>query len=159
MRSILFDLIGKRFGSLTLIRPARPVRVSRGYRARWLCLCDCGKTTYVRDNNLISHNTTSCGCKHVTHRKSRTRTYKTWQSMWTRTANRNHIAFHHYGGRGIRVCKRWESFENFFADMGPRPPRRTIDRFPDMNGNYRPGNCRWATASQQRNNKRKRSEL
>jgi hypothetical protein len=74
--------------------------------------------------------------------------------MIQRCTNPKNIGYKLYGGRGISVCQRWGAFENFLADMGERPPGTTIDRYPNNNGNYEPGNCRWATALQQRHNQR-----
>lgn len=81
-------------------------------------------------------------------------TYRTWRSIRIRCLNRNAEIYSRYGARGITICKRWlNSFEAFLADMGERPsPEHSIDRFPDKDGNYEPGNCRWATASEQQNN-------
>lgn len=83
-------------------------------------------------------------------------TYRTWQSMRTRCFNPQSDQYNSYGGKGITVCERWLVFENFLADMGERPSvSHTIDRFPNKNGNYGPGNCRWATPSEQQNNTNK----
>jgi hypothetical protein len=87
--------------------------------------------------------------------RSRTPEYAIWNSMRERCGNPKHKSFADYGGRGIQVCERWHSFENFITDMGPRPSEQhSLDRYPNNDGNYEPGNCRWATSSEQFNNRR-----
>jgi hypothetical protein len=75
--------------------------------------------------------------------------------MWTRCTNPNVDSFERYGGRDIKVCARWQRFENFLADMGERPAGKTLDRYPNPYGDYKPSNCRWATPLEQRHNRRK----
>jgi hypothetical protein len=130
----------------------------------WLCGCECGGEKIVRAGHLLQDKIRSCGCltrasrsaPNKTHGMSLTPEYQSWKSMKDRCLNKRNRAFKHYGGRGITVCDRWiKSFEDFYSDMGPRPsPRHSLDRYPDNNGNYEPGNCRWATSAQQRANQR-----
>lgn len=81
--------------------------------------------------------------------------YRIWAAIRARCLNPNMPGYKHYGGRGIKICQQWNEFENFLADMGPRPSsRHSIDRYPDNNGHYEPGNCRWATQTQQSRNTR-----
>jgi hypothetical protein len=92
---------------------------------------------------------------HTTHGLTRTIEYNSWASMIQRCTNPRSKKFHCWGGRGIKICERWYSFENFLADMGPRPSiQYSLDRFPNNDGDYEPGNCRWATRSQQAKNRR-----
>ncbi len=85
----------------------------------------------------------------------KTPTYNTWWGMKLRCLYSRHISFKNYGARGIKVCERWLKFENFLADMGERPEGATLDRFPNKDGDYEPGNCRWATRRQQQHNSRR----
>ena len=156
-------MIGNRFGRLVVVyRDGRS-----GNDAAWQCRCDCGKTRRVRADHLSSGATTSCGCYRranllsmvTKHARAGTPEYRAWKGMKTRCTNDREKGWKNYGGRGIRVCDRWlNSFEAFLADVGPRPsPQHSIDRFPDNDGNYEPGNVRWATRKQQSENRRKPS--
>jgi hypothetical protein len=151
--------IGQVFSRLTLVR-----REGSSLAMRWVCLCECGNATRVRGSDLASGRTRSCGCLHTEIRRTARKhgharragvspTFQSWSSMLTRCTNPNNAQFHDYGGRGIQVCDRWLKFENFLADMGERPDGLTLDR-RDSNGNYAPGNCRWATWDEQGQNRR-----
>jgi hypothetical protein len=154
----LIDLAGLRFGRLVALECVS--RGSMNVHARWRCSCDCGRETLVRSTNLRSGSTRSCGCLYrrkgapSRHRGSNTAEYRVWVGLRNRCECPHEKAYVNYGGRGIAVCERWQQFENFLADMGPRPsPKHSIDRI-DNNGNYEPGNCRWVTQLEQMQNTR-----
>lgn len=130
-----------------------------------LCICDCGSQCRVRPDSLMINkkglSTKSCGCLQAegckpTHGKSCTAEYKAWRSMKARCLNPNDKRYFRYGERGISIYPEWiDSFEAFFAYVGPRPSsKHSLDRYPDNNGNYEPGNVRWATSFQQNRNQR-----
>lgn len=130
-------------------------------RPRLSCQCKCGKKVVVLSTNLARKYTKSCGClndetrvsANTTHGMTYTKEYDVWKSMIQRCSYEKHPFFKNYGGRGILVCDRWKTFSNFFADMGPRPAKATLERKKN-DGNYEPGNCCWASRSQQARNKR-----
>lgn len=154
------DLTGEVFGRLIVLSYVD--RVNRN--KRWLCQCSCERLVIVYGSNLKCGTTKSCGClrrelaiKRATiHGGYRTPTYSSWHSMKNRCYNKKSLDYPHYGGRGIRICRRWFfHFKNFLEDMGERPTGTSIDRI-DVNGHYTPDNCKWSTPSEQNSNKRKR---
>lgn len=160
------NALGMRFGRLLVIGKGNPRVSSAGNkRTTWICVCDCGSKCEINWSKLKSGATKSCGCFHKeiinkprTHgfrmRGEKTKGYIAWASMKNRCTNQSCNKYPIYGGRGITYAERWESFECFISDMG-EPIRHdlSLDRI-DVNGNYEPGNCRWATPFEQSNNTR-----
>lgn len=149
---------GRVFGRLTVTGDAPDPRPGRRYLR---CVCECGVTKAIYLGSLTTGVTASCGClraemtseRRKKHGLSRSPTYNSWMGMKARCLKRACQAYKNYGGRGITVCDRWMSFENFLADMGECPPGMSIERLRNEDG-YEPGNCEWATDKEQANNKR-----
>jgi hypothetical protein len=151
------DIASQRFGRLTVIEFSK---VNSWHEAIWLCRCDCGNETLVAGSSLRTGNTQSCGClrrlgSRRTHGRTGTSEYRTWRVMRERCSNPNNKDYKDYGGRGIKVCARWDKFENFYADMGPRPKGLTLGRI-DNEDDYYPENCKWETWIEQARNRRPR---
>lgn len=159
-----FNLNGQRFGRYTVIGLGTPPPSGRG--TRWLCKCDCGQFQQVLAGGLKSGNSKSCGClgaenrlaarrlhgESPSARKAASPEYRSYTGAKARCTNPSRHNYPRYGGRGIQF--RFESFEQFLAELGRKPtPQHTLDRYPDNNGHYEPGNVRWATSKEQANNK------
>lgn len=153
----LIDITGQKFGKLTAIKRAD----TSSKKVFWVCKCDCGNLTTVESYKVRTGHTTSCGCVNAanlakgkpTHGYSKTRTYLIWSLMIHRCRNPNSPIYHHYGGRGITVDPKWDTFMGFLEDMGKAPDELTLDRIDNDKG-YSKENCRWVTMAVQANNKR-----
>jgi hypothetical protein len=155
------DLTGQKFGRLTVVSYAGMSDAKRR-RHKWNCECECGAMVVHTSQVLSGKHRHSCGCwsREIANEKSlpmrKTPVYIAWANAKTRCCNPNVPGYKDYGGRGISMCKRWfDSFDAFYEDMGPIPEgHSSIDRI-DVNGNYEPGNCRWATPLMQGENTRR----
>lgn len=157
------DLTGRRFSRLVVVEEAP--RLGRRRRVAWRVVCDCGGTAIVSSNMLNRGHTRSCGClqreraaelarkKNYRHGMTSTPTHNSWHAMVGRCNVPTSTNYARYGARGVTVCERWLTFENFLADMGERPEGATLDRIDNSKG-YKPGNARWATPTQQTRNRR-----
>lgn len=148
------QLIGQRFCRLVVVEDAG----RQGKRSLWRCRCDCGGERLATGTKLREGQIKSCGCMRregnsKTHGLSTTPEYAVWVCMMHRCYNPKRSDYQHYGGRGIRVCARWKKFENFYADMAPRPPGWTLER-RDNNKGYNTNNCCWADRKTQARNRR-----
>lgn len=168
------DLTGLVFGRLTILRFVESRHDGGGIARRiYAVRCECGTEKELPGDHMKSGRVISCGCANreiVTAMRTKhghaqrpgkrrdTSEYRSWRAMNERCSNPKSIGYVNYGGRGITVCQAWrESFQSFLADMGLKPtPQHTIDRI-NNDGNYEPGNCQWATRSQQNSNKRRGS--
>jgi hypothetical protein len=142
---------GVKFGTLTVISMAGKDKTNNRLVE---CRCDCGSIVTPRASRL--EKLKSCGCKNnIKHGETRSKEHRIWCHMRDRCYNPNNPDYKTWGGKGVKVCDRWrESFSNFLKDMGRAPsPKHTIDRYPDNKGDYKPGNCRWATLKEQQGNR------
>ena len=152
------DYIGTKHGRLTILAITKKPSI----KAEFHCICECGNQKSIQIYNIV--RTHSCGCygkdfqkKFKTHGQSgtpkqRTRAYKAWLYMRDRCKNTKSPKYKYYGGKGVKISNEWQSFENFFRDMGHPKEGMTLDRI-DVNGNYEVSNCRWATMMEQGKNK------
>ena len=160
-RMSVVNRVGEKYGRLTVVaRATNKVETSGAVRAQWECTCECGNTTVTSGQSLSRGSTQSCGCLIVearkaasTHNMSRTPIYRIWNTMRQRCQNDKNPHWSSYGGRGITVCDRWQTFENFYSDVGDPKKGMTLERC-DNNKGYEPGNVYWASRLTQANNRR-----
>jgi hypothetical protein len=155
------DLTGQKFGYLTVIRYFKTLLVGRDKQSKpvWICRCVCGRLVKIQGQSLRTGNTKSCGCLGNQKRRYKdSKEQKTWRSIIYRCHNEASHGYYKYGARGIKVCKQWRnSFDTFLASVGKAPSlAHSIDRYPNPDGHYEPGNVRWATAQEQGCNRSKR---
>lgn len=148
------NIAGQIFSEVTVLYYTGVHLSPQGKRtSMWFCQCSCGKKFIASGNNLKRENTKTCGCSRGSHKMSDSPEWEAWSAIIQRCKNPRNPGFKNYGGRGISVCKRWEKFENFIADMGIRPEGHSIDR-TNNNGDYEPSNCKWVLNRLQHRNKR-----
>ncbi len=152
------DLTGQRFHKLVV--QGRATSNDKWNRARWDCICDCGNRIIVAGQALRSGRTISCKCwqqaRRTKHGLHQTREYRAWIDAKSRCTHKNHPGFKHWGGRGVTMCDKWNNdFEAFLLDVGICPQGYSLDRYPNQDGNYEPGNCRWASRVEQNRNTRR----
>lgn len=159
--SKFIDITNQRFSHLVALEY---VGLDRHNNTRWLCRCDCGRTIVTLGFNLRTGRTKSCRCvtKARKHGYANHPLYQTWSLIWHRCYNPNTSCYANYGGRGIKLCKKWHSVVEFIndvtAEIGPRPTNYSLDRI-NNDGHYKPGNIKWSTASEQALNRRKRMNI
>lgn len=161
----VIEMSGQKFGKLTVTWQHG---FSQNGEAQWDCVCECGNEAVVTGSALRKGRTQSCGCqralavrmngrRNATHGHTKagvpiSRTYNTWKSMLSRCEYKRSTSYKYYGAKGVTVCERWKSFQNFLDDMGERPEGMSLDRKDSLLG-YSPENCKWSTDLEQQNNK------
>lgn len=163
--SYTVSYVGRKFGRLKVLRdgPLKKIGVGIKRYSTSICQCECGRTATVLNRKLITGHTKSCGCLkidisrkvHTIHSGTGTKEHQIWKSMRQRCNNPKNKSYKYYGGRGIRYSKRWDSYENFFEDMGECPPGLTLERINNKTGHYEKSNCVWDTRKIQARNSRK----
>jgi hypothetical protein len=156
--SKMLKLAGQKFGRLTVVEFLE----MHNTNSYWRCVCDCGEEVRAQGGNLKNGHTQSCGClrrdntlaRGQTENGRKTKLFSKWGGIMQRCYDPNHKAYKNYGGRGIKVCDRWLDFNNFREDVGECPDGMTFDR-TNNNGDYEPGNWRWATQKEQMSNTRR----